>query len=255
VKVLLPLLIAVSLQDDRAARHYERTRFDAVAPEEEEGRRAVEILLNKDQWIGAYAAIAQKFGPFPEDLEVAVDFNMEGDELAKATGLGTRGKISFNLKRLTEGQKKRDELEKQRKETEAGGGKLVFKVPPLKFERIVYHELTHVLQRGYDAPKWFLEGMAQLMGDDPNAMCGFAVAGRKVRCIDEPLADRSDLYARGHLFWKWLDSQGAAKKAAELAVQQRRPWKDAIEEATRSAWPVILIVERDWSAKEIEKLR
>jgi hypothetical protein len=255
VRLLLPLLLGLLPQDEQAARFYERTRFEKAEAEEEEGRRVQELILNKDHWIGAYTAVARKFGPFPEDLEVAVDFTLEGEELARTTGQGSKGKISFNLKKLTEGQKKRDELEKQRKEAEAQGGRLVFKVPPLKFERIVYHELTHVLQKGYDAPKWFLEGMAQLMGDDMNAICGFAVGGRNVRSLDEPLADRSDLYARGHLFWKWLDSQGAAKGVAELAVLQRRPWKEALEEATRSTWPVMLIEEREWSAKEVEKLK
>jgi hypothetical protein len=43
--------------------------------------------------------------------------------------------------------------------------------------------------------------MAQLMGDDMNAIRGFAAGGRRVRSLDEPLADRSELYARGHLFW------------------------------------------------------
>ncbi|HLY11596.1 MAG TPA: hypothetical protein VKW04_20005, partial [Planctomycetota bacterium] len=64
-----------------------------------------------------------------------------------------------------------------------------------------------------------------------------------------------DLYARGHVFWMWLDSKGAVRKTADLVVAQHRPWKEALEESTGFPWPVLALAEREWSAKEVEKLQ
>ena len=36
---------------------------------------------------------------------------------------------------------------------------------------------------------------------------------------------------------------------------QRKPWKEAIEEATGFPWAVLLISEKDWSTKELEKFK
>lgn len=255
MKALLLFLLGASLQDEAATRLYDQTRFEPPVTEEDEGRRVLAILLNREHWLGAFQAIAEKFGPFPESLVVSVDFDLDGEELARAAGKGDRGKVSFNLKKLTEGQKKHEAMEQKKREVEAKGGRFAYRIPPVRVERIIYHELTHVLQAGCKGPSWFLEGMAQLIGDDPNSMCGFAVNGRKVRDIDEPLTERNDIYARGHLFWKWLDAQGAAQKVAQLCLSQHFPWKAAVEEATGLAWSAILTQERDWSAKEIDRLR
>jgi hypothetical protein len=132
---------------------------------------------------------------------------------------------------------------------------MVFKVPPVRFDRVIYHELTHVLQQGYDGPLWFLEGMAQLAGDDMNAICGFAVAKKPLKNIDAPLAEKGDNYARGHLFWKWLESRYAVQKTVQHTIFERRPWKESLEDATQQSWASIVATEREWSERELEKLR
>jgi hypothetical protein len=251
----LLLFLVVLRDDDRALRFFERVRFEKPELLDEDGRRVLEIFVKKEHWTGAHRTLEERFGKFPDDLEVVVDFRLEGDQLGSAVGVGSKGKVSFNLKRLIEGQKKLDELERRKKEARAEGRTLVMKIPALKFERIIYHEMTHVLQRAYEAPPWFVEGMAEFVGDDENAIYSYAVSGRRVKDIDDPVAERIDTYARGHLFWNWLEERGAAKKAVELSILQRKPWKEAIEEATKLPWSVIVPSERDWSVKEVERRR
>jgi hypothetical protein len=97
--------------------------------------------------------------------------------------------------------------------------------------------------------------MAQLIGDDPNNVAAFVNANKRVQSIDEESSDRNDAYARGHLFWRWLDSRGAVKKTVDLVILQRMSWKEGLEEATGFPWSILAITERDWSQKEVEKLQ
>jgi hypothetical protein len=134
---------------------------------------------------------------------------------------------------------------------------MVFRVPPAKLERFVPHELCHVLQkqRKVEAPEWFEEGLAQWVGEDPNVLTGFAIAGKKVDVVDAATSDPDDVYARGHLFFLWLDSRGALKKAVRAAFFESAPWKKALEDATGLPWDKLIAAEREWSAVEAAKLR
>jgi len=252
---LIFLLSALAADDERANRFFERVRFEKPEARDEVGRRVLEIFLKKEHWIGAYRTLEERFGKFPDDLEVAVDFRLDGDRLGSARSAGSKGEVSFNFKGLIEGQKKLDELERMQKEARAEGRRLVVTIPPLKFERIIYHEMTHILQRNYEAPGWFLEGMAEFVGEDDNAICTLATSGRRVKDIDDPVAERGDTYARGHLFWNWLGERGSARKAVELSILQRKPWKEAIEEATKMSWSVIVPSEREWALREVQSRR
>ncbi|MBV8879734.1 MAG: hypothetical protein JO332_07220 [Planctomycetaceae bacterium] len=248
-------LLAPPDADQKARDFFDRIEFEAPSPDSDEGRRVAEILLKKEHWIGAFKTLERRLGDMPENLSLKVDFTLEGQEAGWGGSNGVQGKVRFNLKVLTETQKRIDEIERKRKEGAARGERIVYLVPPLRMERLIYHELTHVFQRSCDAPLWFNEGMAQLIADDPNNLAAFANARKKVAGIEEESLDRNDTYARGHSFWKWLDSKGAVKKTADLVVFQRRPWREALEEATGFPWVVLSIAERDWSAKEVEKLQ
>jgi hypothetical protein len=241
--------------DQRASDFFDRIQFEAPSEDTNEARRVAEVLQKREHWVGAYKALELQLGPMPDNLTVKVDFGLEGTDAGWGGSNGIEAKVRFNLKRLGELQKKVDEFEAKRKEAQSRGQTLVFRVPPIRLERLIYHELTHVFQRGCQGPGWFMEGMAQLIGDDPNNIAGFANANKKVQAIDEGSIDRADSYARGHLFWKWLEGRGSAKKAAELVVFQHRPWKEALEEATGLPWALVTLAERDWSTKEVEKLQ
>jgi hypothetical protein len=255
VKALL-LLLLLGLQDagQRARDFYDRIQFDAPSPDSDEGRKVAEILTKKEHWIGAYRSLEQRLGTMPERLVVKVDFTLEGEDAGWGASNGSEGKVRFNLKQLAERQRRMDETEAKRKEALARGQRVLYKVPPMKMDRLIYHELTHVFQRGCQAPAWWIEGMAQMMSDDPNNLAAYANGGKTVKSIDEEVLDRNDTYARGHVFWKWLDSRGAAKRAAELVVLEGRPWKTALEEATGYPWAILVITEREWSSKEVERM-
>lgn len=246
----LLLLLAIA-PDERALRHYEKTFFEKADPPTPEARRVVDYILQKEHWVGAFSEIAAKFGNFQDDLSLGVDFRHVGGEAAITSGRGRLWKISFNLQRLTELQKQLDELEKLKKE----GRQVQFQVPPLKMDRLIYHEMTHVLQAGFDGPGWFVEGMAQMVGDDFNAIHQFIHDKRKVRGLDQAIVDRVETYARGHLFWKWLDTRGATPKTYELAFVRRLPWKQALEQATNRSWENLVADEKEWSESELQRMK
>lgn len=181
-------------------------------------------------------------------------FDYDGREFVKMAGKTT---VRFNLPKLEAYQKKLDDLERQRQELARQGKRMVFRLPPAKLERFIAHELTHVLQkqRSAEGPEWFDEGLAQWVGDDPNVLVGFALSGKKVEGIEAPPADPDDVYARGHLFFKWLESRGAIRKAAKAALYEGAGWKKAVEEGTGLAWEKLVATELEWSAREVEKLR
>lgn len=241
--------------DERARDFFDRIQFEPPGEDTDEARRVADVLQKKEHWIGAFKAVERQLGAMPDLLTVKVDFGLEGNDAGWGGSNGTAAKVRFNLKRLGEIQKKVDEFDVKRKEAQGRGQNLVFRVPPLRMERLIYHELTHVFQRGCPGPGWLLEGMAQLIGDDSNNIAGFVNANKKVQVIDEGSLDRTDSYARGHLFWKWLEGRGSARKAADLIVFQHRPWKEALEEATGLPWELVTLAERDWSAREVEKLQ
>jgi len=252
--LLLALLVPWDA-DQRAQEFFDRIRFEPPSPYSDQGRKVADILLKKENWIGAFKTMEQQLGAMPDDLSLKVDFTLEGTDAGWGGSSGGDAKIRFNLKLLTETQKKIEDIEEKRKEAQARGGRMVYRVPPLRMERLIYHELTHVFQRGCEAPGWFVEGMAQLIGDDPNNIAAFSNANKKVVGIDEETLDRNDTYARGHLFWKWLDSKGVVKKTTDLVVFQHRPWKEALEEATGFPWAILILSEREWSANELDRLQ
>ena len=251
MRTALLLLLLAALRDERADRFFDRMKIDPPDLSDDVQRRVVVYLLQKELWVGAYTEISNRLGVFPDNLDVGVDFKYGGPEAAVTVSQGTERKIRFNLKRLVEHQKQLDEVARLKREGKA----IEFDVPPMKMDRLIPHEMTHVFQGVTDAPRWFIEGMAQLMGDDLNAVCQFVHEGRKVRGVDAEITESNEIYARGHLFWKWLDQRSATPKAIELAFGRRIPWKKALEEATNRTWADIVAEEREWSAREIRRLK
>lgn len=247
-------VLAFGLQD-RAEKLFERITIEKVEPRSDEERRVVDVLTRKENWLAAIRAVEEKIGTFPEGLTVKATFDWPGDEYAHGGGAGDRGWVRFNLKKLEAYQKKIDAVEQQRIEEEKKGRRVVLRVPPARFDRILWHEMTHVLQRGYDAPDWFREGMAVWVSDDPNCLAAFANLGKKADRIETVLADTNDTYARGHLFWKWLASKELVKKTVDATVIGRKEWKASLEEATGLTWEKLVAAEQEWSAKELEKIR
>jgi len=253
--LLLLLAAPVLFLQDRAETLLKLVTFEKVEPADDAERRVLETLTRRENWLEAFRAVEAKLGPFVDGLAIHVSFDWPGDDYAHGGAGPVKGWVRFNLRKLAEYQGKIDALEKQRKDEEKKGRRLVFKVPPARFDRMIWHELSHVLQRGLEAPDWFKEGMAVWTADDPNCLAAFAAAGKKAEPVDSPLSDRNDTYARGHLFWKWLDSKGLVRKVVDPVVSREKGWKKALEEATALPWDKLVAAEQEWSAKELETLR
>lgn len=249
------LLLLLAGQGDRAEKLFEKVSFGKVESRGEGDQRVLAIVADKVHWVGAFKRIEDKIGPWPEDLAVTVTFDLEGEDPSRADCHDHKGFIQFNLPRLAQYQKKIDELDQKKKELAKEGKRVVFKVTPLRIERLVYHELTVVLQQDLEAPFWFHVGMASWIGDDMNYLTGFAHSGKKVENIEVPFQEQSDYFGRGHVFWKWLEMKGAAKSAAKTVLYEKAPWKKALEDATGLSWEKLTAAEREWSEKQVEKLR
>jgi hypothetical protein len=214
------------------------------------------LLTRAEVWRDAFRTVESKVGAFPDTLSVQADFDYDGEELAKAAGRLGRGKIRFNLRRLGELQAKIDETEAKRKELEKQGRKLIFRIPPARIERVIHHELVHVLQQNYPAPMFFNEGLATHVADDPNCLHAFAFGGKEVRILEEgEYPEGTDAYARGHLFWKWLAKQGWDAKVMKSTVIERKGWVEALEEASGLEWRDLKVLESEWSGRELARLR
>ena len=252
----LSLLLAQVPQgaEERSRKLASQVAFSKPEPRSEEARRVIELLTASDRWAAGFRTVEEKIGAFSDATAVEVTFDYDGREFAKMAG---DAKIRFNLAKLEEYRRKLDALDRQRQELAKQGKKMVFRLPPAKLERFVPHELCHVLQkqRKVEAPEWFEEGLAQWVGDDPNVLIGFALAAKKVEGIESSLSDPEDVYARGHLFFLWLDSRSVLRKAVRAVFFESVPWKKAIEEATGLVWDKVVAAEREWSLREAEKLR
>jgi hypothetical protein len=252
---------ALLAQEDRAEKLYRVIRFPADRKvweaKSDTHRRVLDIVLKKDHWIGAIRAIETKLGRFPDDLRLEIELaDWDGNVPAAGHGEGSTGLIRFNMRRLVEYQEKIDAFEKKRLELEKQGKRMYYKVPPTKYDRLVYHELTHVYQNRCSAPKWFVEGMASWIGDDPNYLYAFAVAKKKVEDIETPLAEEDDHYGRGMLFFLWLDAKIGAEGMKKLGAATREPsfdWKKTLETLTGLPWKDLRKAEQDASVLKLKR--
>ncbi len=252
----LALLLAQAAAgaDERSKKLASQVRFERPDARSDEARREIELLGAPERWAAGFRSVEEKIGAFSDATVVEVTFDYDGREFAKMAG---DTKVRFNLAKLEDYRRKLDALDRQRQELAKQGKKMVFRLPPAKLECFVPHELCHVLQkqRKVEAPEWFEEGLAQWVGDDPNVLIGFALAAKKVDGIEASLSDPEDVYARGHLFFLWLDSKSALRKAVRAVFFESVPWKKALEEASGLAWEKLVAAEREWSGREVEKRR
>jgi hypothetical protein len=253
---VLGLLLAAGPGDEeRARRLAEAVKFAVAPPSSPEGERVLALLSDRGRWAAGFRTVETRLGvAFAEDTKVEVTWDYDGDEFVKMSGKTT---LRFHLGKLEAYQAKLDELDRRRKELAKEGKKLVYRLPPAKMELFIPHELVHVLQKqkGAEAPEWFEEGLAQWVAEDPNLLVGFALTGRPVIPVDGPPAEPNDVYARGHLFFLWLQSRGALKGAVRAFLADGVPWRKALEDAAALPWAALSEAEQKAGTKEITKYR
>lgn len=240
----------------RAANHIKLPSKDSAEAWREKGRqheRVVDLVMNRRNWVEGLKRIESRLGFFEEELEITVTLEeWDGQQAALGGGTGGKGAIKFNMKTLATYQKRIEEFETLQKE-----GKLKIYVPPTQIKRTVWHELTHVFQDPLECPDWFREGMACTVEQNPSVLRSFAYNDRKVKSLkEEPPKD--EVYARGWLFWLWLEEAVGArgvKQIARATCLDGMKWKSAVEATTELRWEKILAQEQKWSAKHIRSLR
>ncbi|MBI2930326.1 MAG: hypothetical protein HYY16_01630 [Planctomycetes bacterium] len=257
----LALVLALGQATDEHARQVvERMTFpDAAAikvwtDQGPEYKTVLDVVLKRGHWVAAVKALEERLGPFGDAWAIEVKLSeWGGTHVARGDRIGEKGEIAFNMRRLGEYERKLRDFRKQAEELRKQGKRMTWKVPPIKYERILHHELTHVLQGEYASPGWFHEGLASWMGGDLNYVKAFTVAKKPVQSIEVDLsADPDDEYGRGMLFFLWLEDRvrvAGIKKLYGATVVEGGDWKQALEEATRLEWAKIVEVERAWSAK------
>lgn len=253
------MLILLALQLTRFERAAEGVTLPAAESQaewrdrSEQHARVVEIVADRQNWVEGFKRIEQKLGFFREDLKIAVTLE-EWDSSQAALGGGDdgEGNIKFNMKTLAAYQHRIDEFEALQKQ-----GPLKIYVPPTQIKRTVWHELTHVYQDNLESPEWFREGMACLVEGNESVLRWFAYENRAVKALGEEPA-KDEVYARGWLFWLWLEEQAGAagvKQIAKAACGGEMKWSDAVAATLEMKWEAVLEAEREWSAEHVGQIR
>ncbi len=259
VHLLLAALLAQGA-DDRARDFVKRITFpdaDAIKAWTDQGKehkQVLEVVLKREHWVAAAKEVESKLGPLKDEWSVEVKLGeWKGTHVAMGDRVGDKAQVRFNMRRLGEYERRMDGFRKQAEELQKQGKRMGWKVPPIKYERIIHHELTHVLQGEYKSPGWFHEGLASWMGSDMNYVIAFGYAKKLVQSNEVDLsADPDDEYGRGMMFFRWIeDRSGAAavKKLYEATAVAGGDWKKSLEEAVHLEWGKIVEAERAWSEK------
>lgn len=245
------------------ATRYERAAEGIALPSEEAQRpwrekgpqheRVVELVMDRQNWVEGLKRIDARLGLFAEAPEVAVTLEeWEGTQAALGGGSNGKGNIKFNMKTLAAYQSRIEEYEELTKK-----GAVKVYVPPTQIKRTIWHEMTHVLQDKLESPAWFREGMACAVEHNDSVIRWFAYNDHAVDSLQKEPPDE-DVYARGWLFWLWLEQEAGAaglKQVARATCVDGADWKVAVEAAVEKRWPEILEAEQAWSREHVKELR
>lgn len=213
--------------------------------------RVLDLFWDRDNWAHSIARIDERTGLFEGTLDVELKFTeLPGDIPAMGEGIGGKGSIWIDVKKLSEYEKSSDDFVKRA----ASGG--VVLIPPAKTPAILTHELTHCFQ-GEFQPMWFLEGMATWCAGDGHFVSFFRYFKQKVQDIDANI-DHKYVYARGWAFFEYLDTNFGREKAREFVSKSIRDKKEAsasAEAVTGKDWATLKKEERDWSAKWVSSFK
>lgn len=250
---------------DRAADVFERVRMPAaadVAAWTEKGPeygRLFDVVLRRDVWLAAIRLCEERLGRFGDDWTIDVKLmEWDGTEVATGRRKGTEGLVGFNLRRLGEYERRMEEHRRRAEELRNQRKRMIWKVPPIRYERLVAHELVHVLQGEDPSPLWFHEGLASWVGDDPSYVIAFAFSKAEVKPVDADGLDLEATYGRGMAFFKWLEvrhGRATVRAVFESTALKGLGWREALEKATGRTWTELRDAEHDWSRAYVERNR
>ena len=265
MKSLLPLLLLFpQSSDDHAKAVVDRIVFPKAeevkdwADKGPEYKNVLDIVLKREAWTAAVKTIEENVAPFADDWKIQATLaEWEGSHESHGERADKAGTVKFNMKRLAAYEKKMIDYRRQEAELKKKGKRFAWKVPPLKYDRLIVHELVHVVQGTYGGPDWFREGLASWAAADPNCLMGFLYNNNEVKQVESPL-EGDDLYGRSHLFMMWLEKKAGRevfKKLTKATILDAGEVKTALEKLLGTTWEKISAEELVWTTQYANKNR
>lgn len=218
----------------------------------------LDVVMKRETWTAAVKFIEEHVAPFADDWKIEVTLaEWEGNHPAEGERVDKAAPVKFNMKRLSAYEKKMIDFRRQEAELKKKGKRFAWKIPPLKYDRLIVHELVHVVQGTYKSPEWFHEGLASWAGADPNYVMAFLYNNEEVKDVEKPL-EGDDLYGRSQLFMMWLEKKAgrdAFKKLAKATIVDGGETKPALEKLLGTTWEKIAAEELAWTTQYGKKNR
>ncbi len=263
--LLLAALLAVQAAPDRAEALVRRIAFPAEADVKAwhakgpEYKTVLDAVLKRETWTAAVKSLEEALVPFGDDWTFTVGIEeWDGEHPAHGERAGKAATIRFNLRKLGAYERKMIDFRRQDEELRKQGKRMGWKVPPLKYDRLVAHELVHVLQGAYESPGWFHEGIASWIGADPNYVMGYLFGNAEIADVETAPPKADDVYGRGQLFFTWLEQKSgkaAIKKLAKATIGDGTPAKESLEKLLGMEWAKISAEELAWTREYGRKKR
>ena len=261
---LLLLLLALQSADDRAKAAVAKISFPsdddvkAWTAKGDEHTRVLDAVLKRETWIAAVKSVEERLMPLGDWTLTVKLTEWDSSHPAHGHREGAKAGILFNMKRLGAYERKMDGFRRQQEELRKQGKTMVWRVPPLRYERLIWHELAHVVQGEITTPAWFHEGLASWIGDDACYLHDFIDANRQVADVETALPRDEDPYGRGQFFMKWLEAKigrDGMKRLVKAVYLDGADWKKSLVEVTKLEWDDLKKLELDATRAAAEKLR
>lgn len=209
-------------------------------------KKAVDIIQDKNIWVESIRLIDEKTGLFREDEDIKVTL---GKFQAPAMGGYTHkegGFVKISMDVMAQLMQRNEQLK--------GKGSIT------RVDTAIAHELTHVYQYNKASTPnidWFKEGMASYVEQDISKMGGYKNRTKNLPSIDDNISER-DSYARGWLFFEYLEANFSQEKVREfisLVCYKQKSFQEAAETVTKIKWNDIKAKEHDWSNKYLKEYK
>lgn len=253
--ILLAFLVSACLsQDELKVKLPDDETMASVAKKSSQHKKAVAMVKDQKMWNAAAKKVQDNTGLVNYNVEILVDFEaLEGEDLAKGSPQGGHGVVIIDMDKLAGYIKRVDQFEIDKKKD---GTRVV--VPPLKYESIFAHELTHCFQKQF-LDSWIQEGAASFAtGDD---YFFYVIANKKELPLTRPNSEKVTgilCYGRGQAFFDYLQKTYGLDRVKELLekiFKKGKSFDESLKEVTEKESEDVYKDELDSFKKFIKKYK
>ncbi|OHB76135.1 MAG: hypothetical protein A2Z34_07690 [Planctomycetes bacterium RBG_16_59_8] len=206
--------------------------INAIAQKSKAHKIFVDFLKNPQTWAAMLKTIDERADFYSDNVQIVVKLVPTGNY-----GLG-RGVLGHGTMILN--------YENMARAISLSRGSVD---PP---QKIITHELCHIFHAAkISLPLFLNEGMAEYVAMKEDQLGPYFDSKKEVKNLDESVNIGFDeRYARGLIFFKYLDSkykQASAKKFIVLTCLQEKDYKEGLQEITGKSWEKILKEELEWA--------